>query len=417
MRHRKMAMKQAHYTQIKPFRIYALLLRAEENYAYIGKTTARRMSGVYSRHRTGAVKATECYFDQEISPELYLLEICNVTSSDAYKRVVAWCHLFLEEGYAGINHERTLSQARNLLPETKEIAEILGREPLEEILRRTYMERPSDGDLKPEIFTVTEASQKTIQMNIRIETQDKNRFDRFCRESGMNQREGFSILLDRITDSADYPAVAALLKKEEEKIERLKQENSRYKSRLEEWVGSGKSQKETELEKKLEFFRTGIQEYLQRLFPQNKGKSELPEISWRIYMRNLSENKKPQYPEQEGFMLLQLETILWGNTLHRPCFLVGKGEDGRQYLFRCYPRRGVVGFFIRESSYAKPGTFWYVGCQRSKDGAMELFLAIPLPQEWKGIAPQKWRLPEILEQERGKASLDSMIQKAQIKQQ
>ena len=68
------------------------------------------------------------------------LGICNVTDSEAYKRVVAWCHLFQEAGYAGINHERTLSQAWNLLPETKEIAEILGREPLAEILRRTYMD-------------------------------------------------------------------------------------------------------------------------------------------------------------------------------------------------------------------------------------------------------------------------------------
>ena len=39
----------------------------EEDYVYVGKTTARRISGVYSRHRTGAVKATACYFDQEES--------------------------------------------------------------------------------------------------------------------------------------------------------------------------------------------------------------------------------------------------------------------------------------------------------------------------------------------------------------
>lgn len=104
-------------------------------------------------------------------------------------------------------------------------------------------------------------------------------------------------------------------------------------------------------------------------------------------MRSLSENEKNQYPEQEGFILLQLEINLWGYSLHRPGFLVGKGGDGRQCLFHCYPGRGGIGFLIREYSYVKSGTFWYVGCQRSKDGAMELFLVIPRPQEWKEITP------------------------------
>lgn len=362
------------------------------------------------------MKATECYFDQEEPPELYLLETCNVTGSEAYRRVVAWCHLFLQAGYAGINHDRTLYQARNLLPETKQIVQLLGQEPLEEVLRRTHLERPSDGDLKPKTFTVTEARQKTIQMNIRIGTQDKKRFVRFCQDSGMNQREGFSVLLDRITDSADYPAMAILLKNREEKIAHLEQENSRYKAKLQDCTG-GKSQKETVLEKRLEFMRTGIQEYLQRLFPENEGKSELPETSWRRYMREIPENVKPRYPDKEGFMLFQQESIIWGNSLHRPCFLVGRGEDGGQYLFRCYPRTDFIGFPIRESSYAKPGEFWFVGCRQSRDGAKELVMAIPLPCKNDQCIPEKKAVLDVSQGEAGKASLDSIIQRVRRKQQ
>ena len=417
MCHIKIVMDRKHYTQIRQYRIYALLMRAEEDYVYVGKTTARRISGVYSRHRTGAVKATACYFDQEEAPELYLLETCNVTGSEAYRRTVAWCHMFLQAGYASINHDGTIFQARNLLPETKAIVESLTQEPLEEILRKTYLSHLSDGNLMPEKKVAVEIPQKTIQMNIRIGTRDKERFDRFCQAGSMNQREGFTVLLDRITDSTDFSAMSLLLKKREEKVKQLKQEISHYQARLEERTSNGKSQKEVLLERKLEFTRTGIQEYLQNLFPESRGKASLPEISWRRYMRNLPEHERPVYPETEGFLILQPETIVWGNSLHRPCFLVGKGEDGKRYLLRCYPRADFVGFPIRESCCAKPGTFWYVGCQRSRDGTMELMAAFPLLKESCESAPAKRELPETPEKEERKESLEKIIWSARRKQQ
>lgn len=410
-------MDQKHYTQIRQYRIYALLVRAEENFVYVGKTTAQRISGVYSRHRTGAVKATACYFDQEEAPELYLLETCNITGSEAYRRTVAWCHLFLQAGYASINHDGTIFQARNLLPETRAIVESLMQEPLEEILRKAYLSHLSDGNLMPEKKAAVEIPQKTIQMNIRIGTRDKERFDRFCQAAGVNQREGFSVLLDQITDSADFPAMARMLKNREEKMEQLKQEISRYQAKLEDQTSSGKSQKEALLERKLEFTRTGIHEYLQNLFPEGGGKASLPETFWRKYMRNLPEHERPVYPETEGFLALQPEIIVWGNSLHRPCFLVGKGEDGKRYLFRCYPRADFVGFPIRESCYAKPGIFWYVGCQKSRDGAMELMAAFPLLLESGEIVPAKRELHEVPEKEERKEALDKIIQNAWRKQQ
>lgn len=392
-----------------------MLLRAEENFVYVGKTNARRLSEVYSRHRTGAVKATACYFDQEEAPELYLLETCNITGSEAYRRVVAWCHLFLQAGYVCINHDRTLHQARNLLQETKKIAEWLGRKPLEEILAEAYLERPSEGNLMPEKKVANEIAQKTIQMNIRIGMRDKERFDRFCQAGGMNRREGFTVLLDQITDSPDFPAMAALLKKREEKVEQLKQEIGRYQAKLENRTHGGKNQKEALLERKLDFMGKGIQVYLKRLFPDSEGKAWLPETSWRRYMRNLPKNERPVYPETEGFLVLQPEMILWGNSLHRPCFLVGRGESGKRYMLRCYPRADFVGFPIRESGYAKPGSFWYVGCQQSRDGAMELILAFPLMEEDGDSIPEKRELYEITEKEKRKEALDDIIQRVRRK--
>ena len=318
--------------------------------------------------------------------------------------------------HVSINHDRTILQAQDMQPETKVIAGCLGQKPLEEILRKSYLERLSDGDLMPEMRAAAEMKQKTIQMNIRIGTRDKDRFDRFCQAGGMNQREGFAVLLDRIKDCTDFPAMSLLLKKREEKIDELKRENSSYKAKLQDCTGD-KSQKETILEKRLEFMRMGIQEYLQNLFPESGGKASLPETSWRRYMRNLPENERPTYPEIEGFLVLQPETIVWGNSLHRPCFLVGKGENGKRYLLRCYPRMDFVGFPIRESCYAKPEAIWHVGCQRSRDGAMELMAAFPLFGESGESAPAKRELPETPEKEERKESLEKIIWSARRKQQ
>lgn len=268
----------------------------------------------------------------------------------------------------------------------------------------------------PEMKAAAEIKQKTSQMNIRIGKRDKERFVRFCQVGGMNQREGFTVLLDRITDSAEFPAIAQMLKDREEKMEQLKREISRYQTKLEHQTSNGKSQKEAILEKKLEFMRTGIQGYLQNMFPEREDKASLPETSLRRYMRDLLENEKPVYPETEGFLVLRLETIIWGNTLHRPCFLVGRGEDGKRYLLRCYPRSDFVGFPIRQSCYSKPGTSWYVGCQRSRDGAMELRAAFPLPKESCEDIPPKRELYEVLDREERKEDLDKIIQSTWRKQ-
>ena len=132
-------------------------------------------------------------------------------------------------------------------------------------------------------------------------------------------------------------------------------------------------------------------------------------------MRQFSEDEKPRYPAQEGFMLLQPETIVWGNSMHRPCFLVGKGADGRRYLLRCYPRRDFIGIPIREFSRVKPGVFWYVGCQQSRGGAMELMMALPLLWGNEENIPQKEIHSDVPEGERRKVPLDTVIQDARRK--
>lgn len=108
-------------------------------------------------------------------------------------------------------------------------------------------------------------------------------------------------------------------------------------------------------------------------------------------------------------------SIVWGSTLHRSCFLVGREAHGARYLLRCYPRPDFWGFPIRASSWAKPDSFWFVGFQESKDGAMELLMAIPLPGEpSKNLSQTKAGL-YVPKEDGEKISLDSIIQRAREK--
>lgn len=403
-----------HYEEKKLFRIYAMILEEEEKYVYIGKTTGRRLSAVYSRHRTGGIKATEGYFNECEIPEMYLLEEIWVSASEAYKHVVSWCHIFRQAGYAGINHERTLCQADDLLPETISIVEILCREELNQILRRTYLSNPAEGDL-PADLKVTPAEKKkdcagTSQMNIRIRRRDKELFAAFCKRAGLAQREGFEVLLDGIPDEEPLSHLHSLLEERGRKISALERENQTLKANFDTWNTYGKNQREFVLEKNMQFLRDGIRQYLQHQFPDFEKKSSLPESTYRKYMRRLPLKMKYQYPDKEGFLILRLEAILWGKSIHRTSFLLGTGEDGQPYKLRCYPRTTHAGLFPRESSYAFTGARWFIGCQRSQDGAMDLTAAFPM--QWEEETPQD-PISVSPEPQEKKESLDSAIRKAE----
>ena len=400
----RITMNSRHPEEARDYRIYAMLLRAEETYFFIGKTSAKRISAVFSRHRTGCVKVTEGYFDQAEAPELYLLEELPMTRREAYRHVVAWCSLFYRAGYVGINHTGTLAQAMDLLPATKAIADTLSTEPLDQILERTWLPHPANADRvsdRPAAVPKTES----VQMNIRLQKQDKARFDAFCHSTSLNQREGFTLLLDRTMQSAEFPHLRNLLLERDRKINALEQENEQQKAQLAYWTEFRKSPGELAKEKQMQFFQDGLKQYLQLLFPNEKGRSVLPETSYRKYTKRCPLKERPQYPEADGFLVLRLEALLWGRSRRRAAFLIGTGVDGIRYQLRCYPKADHIGLFPRSTSYAFPGAYWYAGCQRSTDGAMDLIAAFPL--DIGAAASAKPEEPQ------RKESLDTLIHRAE----
>jgi len=181
----------------------------------------------------------------------------------------------------------------------------------------------------------------------------------------------------------------------------LEQENEKQKVQLARWTDLGKSQGELEKEKQLHFLREGLTQYLNLLFPDEKERSALPESSYRKFMKKCPQKERPRYPEADGFLILRLEALLWGSSLRRAAFLIGIGDDG----IRCYPKADHTGLFPRRSSYAFPGAYWYVGYQKSTDGALDLMAAFPL--DVGSAASSKPEKPQ------RKESLDTLIHRAE----
>lgn len=378
-------MEKSHYIKVKHFIYYALILREDEEYVYVGKTAERRLSNTFSRHVCGRVAATDGFFDKESIPKLYLLEECDETTAHGYRRVVAYVHLFLEEGYCCLNHSKTIRHAKNPKDETKVLIAELKAKTLDEILTDAEVESISQfksaiREQQPEpINEYIPRMKHGEQLNIRTDPVTKDHFLKFCAQMGVNQRQGFELLLDHekwiIQDNTPQ-----LLTEYQHKIEQLKKENEYLRNE------NGKL-KETQMpatelwaRKYLEFLKYGISFFLDGILKQEEIGPPLKRYSYNAYRDSILDGQVCSYPEQEGFFHAVLECILWSNSGTKACFLIWRDSEGVSRKLRYYPKAHYMGRNILNDVYAFEGACWILGALRAKDGAMELVAGFPLIQ-------------------------------------
>lgn len=389
-------MRDGFYTDEKQITIYALVNPIEGPFVYIGKTASHRISAVYSRHRTGNVASTAGYCDLEDEvPELYVLEHVRTTEAIAYRRVLAWLRCFLDEGYYAINHEGVDCQARDLYPETEEIYWEIRKKPLKTILKESYVARPVDANLpvekKPVLF---QPKEKTVQMNVRINRSDKLRFEKHCRSRGLNQRQGFALLLETEGERRIY-------KEQAQKIERLQSERDKLRRKVDDLEGHGP--KEGSAQAYLALLIPGLKRYFDALRPSGEPDNPVPRMSLDEFKRKHWDERQYLYPEEEGFYRVLPVAAAWGRK--KAWFLMCRGEKGEKYRLRTYPREDYVGYSFRGPLPVGLGTPWLVGIRRAKGCVMEIFAALPLNAPMPDETQTEPEKP-------AKASLDSQIQQA-----
>ena len=364
-----------HYKQQKHFKIYAILLSAEDNFCFIGKTSSPRLSAAYHRHRRGEIAATAGWFSEENEiPKLYLLEEMSVSTALAYKRVLAWIHLFMSNGYYVINHEKSIIQAKNLKEDTKRIVEELSKEPLSQILLRTYLDSPTSGDTSPPPVSNKQSPEPKSFLSVRLSNSEKQHFLDFCQQNKLSQKQGIFLLLDYASEDHYQKNIGEQLSKNADQIQKLKSENTALRERLR----AATTSKEDILSSYIEFLKTGLQQYFADLFPVHTTTSILKPISYyRHLMQERSIHPSHIYPEDDGFMFIHLQKLVWGRSKRRALFVLGMDDNKRLYRFRYYPKDFYLGYPLNGSPYAYEGARWFVGFRRAKDGAMDLIAAFP----------------------------------------
>lgn len=403
-------MRKDFYTIPKYYTIYALLLEAECNYIYIGKTTNLRISAVYSWHVCGHCSATNCYFSKEERPELHILNEGTMSGAQAYQRVVAWVNVLQSAGYALINHEGTLAHAESPSEETLSIIQSLSNEPVDDILKRIYVVRPVDADRKKPVITSVTDENETVQMNVRMQKRDKERFNMWCKTQGINQREGFSVLLDVMEGKNN--AGLSLILEYQERFEKLKGDNERLKKQNALLKGTAVSNREQKAEKLLLLNQKGIEDYLQLLFPEMEKEDPLPHYAYSKFIKHLPSGVTYEYPQEEGFFIMNLEAIVWSKSKSKACFLIGTDAFGNRIKLRFYPKWYYSGYHFLKSSWAQKNAQWYVGCSRAKDGAMEMIAGFPVDCKPNGFEQTNEMITMDKTPNSKKQSLDKMIEKA-----
>lgn len=389
-------MPKAFYTQDQRITIYALVCRREASYVYLGKTASPRVSAVFSAHRRGRVAATRGYCDLAGEPpELYILERLRAPQAQAYRHVLAWLHRFEAAGYLGINHDATLWQSEELLPETEEIYRQICATPLEICLQRGFVSRPRDANLPPEpkLTGILHPRPKTAQMTLRMEPRDRQRFRDFCRERGLNQRQGFALLLEQEGESMIYEEQAKKLKKTEAQLARLE-------AKLADFEGRG--QKAQAAQDDLAFLLEGLGPLFDWYRPEQPPENPVPKLSLRAFRRSWPQSEKYHYPPEPGYYRVVPEALTWGRS--KAEILMCRGEQGERYRMRIYPRKQAAGYSFRQPLPVGQGVPWLVGVRQARDG-VDVYFSVPLlPREPPQAAPED-----------RKPSLDDLICQAQTR--
>ena len=125
------------------------------------------------------------------------------------------------------------------------------------------------------------------------------------------------------------------------------------------------------------FLLAGVKQYIQLLFPQRVATRPVKSRSYKSFTRGLLPHEEFIYPEEEGFYVIRLQAVLWGNN--KSCFYAGIGADGKHYRFRYFAKEWFAGIPPRGSGYEEQDSFWLMGCKKASDGAMDLVAAFPLP--------------------------------------
>ena len=374
-------------------RVFALM---QGNNVFIGCSAAIKLSAVAYSHCRGEHRETKRHFDKDRNrPDLFVLEEVENVSQVTYRRLLAWIHLFEEEGYKVLNEEDMLKNSRKLHPETHQIFDHICEIPLALHLQAGFCTKYTDRDYsqknqKPQKKSTPSkniyAANKNLSVRLNKMEMDQIRFFANCLNLPIQDALVYAINRIMVFDDiamADEQEMYSFRQKYLQTVDNLKKKVSSLNEQID--VQRQRSSEETKKYKKqVDTIKTGIQKYLTYLEPDEAIPLRIEHARYRNYIRNTEINYT--YPHEEGFAVIRPHAILWG-SINTVRFLVGVTDQGNNIKLRYYPSNHFVGIFPGNDQFGLRGSCWLLGWERKEENVMQLIFSLPLSVHQKFDSP------------------------------
>lgn len=361
----------------RPFKIYALY-DPTQKIAFLGKSYAKDLNSVFSRHICGKNIYTREYFGKEpplVVPELcVLIEVFDIFK-EAYRYLVCWTRFFLENGYKMIMQEGTIMYATALKPRTKELYDIICNEPLDAVLERGKWCREKTTCIEAVIKNEKEENRELMQFNLRVFKEDLEVFSNFCETRGLSRKDGFSLLMKSCPKIDDKDSFAT------EELAYLQKKLVAQTATLEDVQGKlEKAMADLRDDARYSILLETVQDLLREYCKvactfDTEPFEKLKIVSFNSFL-NFSHYDYPS--EEVGCCVVALKALVYGRGVAPPIWILVEDEEGKLLKFRTYPDKSYLGIRIPRSALAFRGARWLVTWRRAKDGAIELCGSLPI---------------------------------------
>lgn len=395
--------KSAHGTP-RNYTIFAIIVTDDSGnlVAYIGKTVSQNLLRVLRRHTAGENKLTAEDFlrgTYEQPPTIHELQTIYGDAAYAYRYVISWLRRFDDAGFVTLTYPGIEYAAYHMLPETEAIYQRVLDIPLEPLLSTPYSPPPK---ITVEPPAVHNAPTQLLQLNIRVDHSEFDAFCALCEENNLTRREGIVMLLSEHKPAVSDPLILEQKATIIEQLEAIKALNERA-TRLSRGANADINLKNT-----LEFCRIGIARYIElSLGEDNTNEKAIKCLSWNQFDASDFDRRQYDYPEADGYTVLQMEAMCYGHGRRPAIFLWGIDTERKQRFIklRYYPKTNYMGLSIPHSPYLQKGNLILIGHKTASDGASDVYMALPLS---KGTA--LWH--EAFATEGNRPSLDDLIRNA-----
>lgn len=366
-------------------RVYSVLflLLKEQRKVYMDISFARDLRAVLRKHWCGEVPCTrECfsYENPQAKPEMLVWKIGYVSREVAGVFLQKWEEAFLQQGFEIIASQVNTANLKDIKVGYNSYR--LKKINVDNLMRGADVQRVT---CRKETKDKKEAAQKYVAeaaedvLNIRTTWEVSHTFRAFCKERGLTQNQGLSLLVETANGMAGEMLDRDLwqrlanandaVEKKEKTIQVLQKQLEAEKTSKQRPALVQAALLQNALLK--EFFRQLPEPIFLDEYEEQCGVEQL--------LSAFPEKKEYRFPNKDGVYTVYLEHMKGVASGEDLSLVYGRSQNGTKYKF-CYPhvRKNHYGEDLSGSPYLRKGYPWLFAIQKRTEiayivGALPLF--------------------------------------------